>query len=434
VVKASHAISGEIVLEQLVKTLMTIALEDAGADRGLLILFRDGAPMIEAEARIERTSIEVRLRQDPPVPNDLPMSLLHTMMRTRESVIIDDASAPNPFSADAYIRERHARSVLSLPLTKQARLIGLLYLENKLASHVFTPSRISVLELLSSQAAISLENARLYAELLEQNRDRKRAEETLRDVQAELARAARLTTMGELAASIAHEINQPLAAIVSSASAGLRWLDRGTPDLGEARDALLHIVSDGKRAGDVIHTLRALVKKSRPQLTALNVDDTVREVLALAQGEARRLGVALRTDLTVGDRSVIGDRVQLQQVLLNLILNGIEAMRDVGGRENELTVSSSLVEPSSVLVSVEDSGSGVDKAIAQRIFEPFVTTKPDGLGMGLSICRSIIDAHGGRLWASPRVPHGTVFHFTVPTGAPGNANGGVTEGPLATPF
>jgi C4-dicarboxylate-specific signal transduction histidine kinase len=264
-----------------------------------------------------------------------------------------------------------------------------------------------------------LENARLYADLVTENRERKRAEDALRDAQAELARASRLTTMGELAASIAHEINQPLAAIVSQGSAGLRWLGREKPDLDEASESFARIVSDGQRAADVIRGLQALARKSEPQLTTLDIDQTIREVLALVHGEAQRHGVAVHAGLGIGDRSsVIGDRVQLQQVLLNLIMNGIDAVKPVTDRARELVVSSELTEPRNVLISVEDNGHGLDPGVAQRIFEPFVTTKPDGLGMGLSICRSIIDAHGGRFSVSPCVPHGTVFRFTVPVGVP----------------
>ena len=246
--------------------------------------------------------------------------------------------------------------------------------------------------------------------------ERRHAEEALRDAQAELARAARLTTMGELAASIAHEINQPLAAIVSQGSAGLRWLKRDAPELEEAREAFGQIVSNGQRAADVIRGLRALAKKSGPQITTLDIDDTIREVLALTHGEMQRHGVALRTDLVAGNQPVMGDRVQLQQVVVNLILNAIDALKAVTERSRELTVSSVVTEPGNILISVEDSGPGLDPAVGQRIFEPFVTTKPDGLGMGLSICRSIIDAHGGRLWVSAGVPHGTLFRFTVPIG------------------
>jgi C4-dicarboxylate-specific signal transduction histidine kinase len=224
---------------------------------------------------------------------------------------------------------------------------------------------------------------------------------------------ARLTTMGELTASIAHEINQPLAAIVTQSEAALRFLDRDEPDLDEARDALSCIARDGLRAADVIRGLRALAKKSGPQLTKLDIDEVVGQVLALARGELLRRDVLLRTELTAEDLPVMGDRVQLQQVLLNLIMNGAEAMSGVTERKRELTVSST-VEPCSILVSVQDTGSGLDPALAERMFQPFFTTKPDGLGMGLAICRSIIEAHGGRLWMSPRAPHGADVRFTVP--------------------
>jgi C4-dicarboxylate-specific signal transduction histidine kinase len=247
--------------------------------------------------------------------------------------------------------------------------------------------------------------------------ERRHAEVALREAQAELARVARLTTMGELAASIAHEINQPLTAIVSNGSAGLRWLSQETPQLDEAREAFAHMVSDGLRAGGVIRGLRALARSSGPQLTPLDIDGAIHEVLALTRSEVQRHGVVVRTDLAVGDRPVMGDRVQLQQVLLNLILNGLDAMKTVTEGARELAVSSSLADPRNVLISVEDSGPGVDPAIAPRIFDPFFTTKSDGLGMGLSICRTIIDAHGGHLWVSPRAPRGTALRFTVPAGA-----------------
>jgi len=244
--------------------------------------------------------------------------------------------------------------------------------------------------------------------------ERRHAEEGLRSAQAELIRVARLTTMGELLASIAHEINQPLAAVATSGGACLRWLNRDQPDLDAARGAVARVVRDAHRAGDVIRSLRALTKKSGPQLTKLDIRDAIKEVLALTRGELQQHGVVLHTDLTAGEQPVLGDRVQLQQVLLNLIMNGIQAMVDVTDHRRELTVSVDRAEPDSVQVAVEDTGPGLDPAIAPRIFEPFFTTKSDGLGMGLSICRSIVEAHGGQLWASPRAPQGTAFHFTIP--------------------
>ena len=220
--------------------------------------------------------------------------------------------------------------------------------------------------------------------------------------------------MGELTASIAHEINQPLAAIVTQSEAALRFLDRDEPDLGEVQDALSSIRRDGMRASEVIRGLRALATKSGPQLTSLDIDDVIGQVLAISRGELLRHNVVLRTELASGARPVLGDRVQLQQVLLNLIMNGVEAMSGVTERTRELSVSSTLAEPSGVLIAIKDTGPGLDPAVADRMFQPFFTTKPDGLGMGLAICRSIVEAHGGRLWVSPREPHGADVRFTVP--------------------
>jgi C4-dicarboxylate-specific signal transduction histidine kinase len=244
--------------------------------------------------------------------------------------------------------------------------------------------------------------------------ERKRAEEALRNAQAELVRVARLTTMGQLVASIAHEINQPLAAVAASGNACLRWLNREEPNLDATRDAVSRIVRDAHRAGDVIRSLRALTKKSGPQLTKLDINGAIQEVLVLAHSELQRHGIVLHTNLSVEVRPVFGDRVQLQQVLLNLITKAVDAMSAVMDHTRELTVSSALAERGGFLVTISDTGAGLDATIAQRIFEPFFTTKSDGLGMGLSICRSIIESHDGRLWVTPNVPYGTVFRFTVP--------------------
>jgi signal transduction histidine kinase len=232
--------------------------------------------------------------------------------------------------------------------------------------------------------------------------------------QAELARVGRLTTMGELVASIAHEVNQPLAAILANGDAGLRWLNRDEPNLDEVRDAVSRVTQDARRAGKMIENLRALAKKSEPQFARLDVNAAIQEILALTRSELAQHHVVLHTDLSAEDRMVFGDRVQLQQVMLNLIMNGIEAMGAVMDRSKVLTISSERVEPSGILVAVKDTGAGVDPATADRIFESFFTTKPNGMGMGLSICRSIIEAHGERFWASPNTPHGAIFQFTLP--------------------
>jgi predicted ATPase/signal transduction histidine kinase len=413
VVKASQAISGEIVLDRLVETLMTLALQHAGAARGSLIILRGETLQIVAAARTDRKTVEVTLRQESVASSDLPRSLLQTVIRTRQSVILDDASARNPFSADDYFLEKRARSVLCVPLVKQTELIGAIYLENSLAPHVFTPARLSVLNLLSSQAAISLENARLYAELIAENRDRQTAEDDLREVQAELAHVARITTIGEMAASIAHEVNQPLSGVVINGNACLRWMAVDPPNLGETRDAVQRIIRDGKRASEVIARIRNMTKKSSTDKEPLDLNETIAEVAAFAQSELRRTRVTLRTDLARDLPTVMGDRVQLQQVVLNLVLNGIEAMGAVADRPRELVIETRREDAEHVRVAVRDVGVGLEPETVNRLFDAFYTTKPSGMGMGLSISRSIIDNHGGRLWAVPNHGPGATFLFTV---------------------
>jgi PAS domain S-box-containing protein len=452
-------------------------------------------------------------------------------MRTQESVILDDASAQNSFSLDPYIRQHRVRSALCVPLINQAKLMGLLYLENNLAPYVFTPARLTVLKLIASQAAISLDNTRLYRDLekreakirrlvdanimgvfiwnfeghiieaneaflhmiryspaelvqgrlswreltppewrdpteravvqlkatgilqpyekeyfrsdgsrvpvlvgsavFEEGQDegvafvldlseQKRAEEAFRrsqahlaEAQAELAHVTRVTTLGELTASIAHEISQPLAAVVTNADASLRWLSGDSPDLDEAREAIRRITRDGRRAGRVISQMRSLVKKAGPAKERLNLNEVVEEVVVLTDSERRRNKVVVRKELAADLPSVLGDRVQLQQVLVNLILNAIEAMAAVEDRPRDLIISTQLGEGDDIRVAVRDSGPGFDPLNAERIFEAFHTTKPGGLGMGLSISRSIVESHGGRLWAVSNEGPGATFQFTL---------------------
>ena len=532
VVKASQAVSSEIVSSKLIERLMTIALENAGADRGLLILAAADEHLIQAEARAAGDQVEVVLRQKPITGITCPESLVRYVIRTHESVILDDASRRNLFSEDDYLRGRQAKSILCLPLIKQGRLTGLLYLENTLTAYAFTPARIAILEVLAAQAAISLENTRLYSDLQEReakvrrlvdsniigifiwdfegriieaneaflqmvgySRDdlvsdrvhwtaltpdewrdadeqavaelrrtgtckafekqyfrndgsrvpvllgaatfdggrdqgvafvldlteRKEAEENLReserryrDVQAELAHVTRVTTLGELSASIAHEVNQPLAAVLANAEACLLWLGRETPNLEKARRSVEWIINDCSRAGAVIQRIRALAKKTNIQREPLHVNDVIGEVVSLLQREMFSHRVSLRKELASALPMVFVDRIQLQQVIVNLMINSMEAMQSVTDRPRELTIRSRRDGAHQVLLTVEDRGVGISAENAERLFSPFFTTKPTGMGMGLSICRSIIEAHGGRLWAESNLPHGAAFHFTLP--------------------
>ena len=540
VLRASQAISSEIVLDKLIHTLMRTAIEHAGAERGLLILPRGSEQRIEAESTTSGDKILVRLKEAPVTAGALPESVMHFVVRTQETVILDDASRQNLFSEDSYIRRHHPRSILCMPLVNQAKLIGVLYLENNLAPHVFTPKRITVLRVLASQAVISLENTRLYGALEEREAalrrsetylseaqrlsrtgsfgwdvasgkiywsqetfrifetnppteptlelildrthpadrsmvrefidrvsaerkdfdfehrllmpdgsvkylrvvghpstneksgrfefvgavtditERKLAERALKEkevslheTQTELAHVSRLTTMGELAASIAHEVNQPLVGVVANASAGLRYLGRDTPDLVEAKDAIRAIIRDVNRAADVVSRMRALFRRASPAKEPLNINEAIEEVVLLTQGEARRNQVALRMELATNLSSVMADRVQVQQVLMNLILNGVQAMSTVEDRQRVLVVRTQRGEGDEVGVAVQDCGIGIDPASIERIFDAFHTTKPGGMGMGLSISRSIVESHGGRLWAVPNDGPGVTFQFTL---------------------
>jgi len=256
--------------------------------------------------------------------------------------------------------------------------------------------------------------------VLETNNDiseRKRAEEALQKVQTELAHVSRVMTLGELTASIAHEVNQPLAAIVTNGNACLRWLDGATPNLSEARQAVQRIIKDSYRASEVIARIRTLVKKAPPRNDSVDLNAVIVEVLALAQNEARRNRVFLKRQLKSDLPRVRGDRVQLQQVILNLVINGLEAIANNKDVTRELSVSSDVDESNNVIVAVRDSGEGLDSANLERVFDAFYTTKMEGMGMGLAISRTIIESHGGRLWATPNSPKGAVFQFTLSTGA-----------------
>ena len=255
----------------------------------------------------------------------------------------------------------------------------------------------------------------LQAALRQAREARDQAEELLHALRAELAGVARLTAMGELAASIAHEIRQPLAAVVNNANAGLRWLNNQPPNLKQVRTALKRIVRDSERGGDVIGSIQGMLKKGEEERARLDINDLIREVMRLVQGELKNRGVSSRAELADDLPRVLADRIQLRQVILNLIMNAIEAMVSVSDRARVLRVRSENHGDDGVLVAVEDSGSGIAPEDMDRIFETFFTTKSEGMGMGLSICRSIVESHGGRISASRANPRGSVFQFFLPT-------------------
>jgi PAS domain S-box-containing protein len=500
-----------------------------------LILLQNAEQRIAAEATTGTNTVMIRLCDEPVTGFLLPETVLRHVLQSRESVILDDAAILNPFSADPYILERRARSMFCLPLLNQAKLIGVLYLENKFAPRVFAPARTGVLKLLASQAAISLENTRLYRDLadreakirrlvdanvlgiciwnlegaiveanetflhmLEYGREdmvsgrlrwtdltpaewreqdecavaelrstgtfqpvekeyfrkdgsripvliggalfeegsnegvafvldlteRKRAEEEherLRQLEADLAHVNRLSIMGELAASLTHEILHPIATARNNARAGMRFLELSPPNLDEAREALGCVVRDADRARDIVSRMRDQIKKSPPRREPFDLNEAVSEVIVMVRSAIAKNQIALSTRLVDGLVPVPGDRVQVQQVVMNLILNAVEAMSSDEKAIRELSIrTEQSPADGGVLVEVRDSGPGIDPRNFERVFEPFYTTKTSGVGMGLSICRSIITAHGGQLWTEANDPRGAVFQFILPAGQEGS--------------
>ncbi|HEX4505054.1 MAG TPA: ATP-binding protein [Alphaproteobacteria bacterium] len=247
------------------------------------------------------------------------------------------------------------------------------------------------------------------------------SEERLQALRGELGRASRLSSLGELAGSIIHEINQPLTAIVTNAQASLRWLARDTPDLVEAQEAVSAILDAGRRAGDIVAGLRALARREPSRTAEIDMNEAVQEVLEVLDGEFARDGVVLTADLPPAGAVVTGDKVQLQQVLQNLLRNAVDAMAKTHHRGRQIAVAVGRTQAGEIRVSVADNGCGIDPASMQKLFEPLYTTKAEGMGMGLSICRTIVQTHGGRLWAEPVFPYGTVFRFTLPGAGAGQA-------------
>ncbi|WP_250475348.1 AAA family ATPase [Caballeronia sp. GAFFF1] len=529
VVKVSQALSSEIMLPRLTQVLLRMAIENGGAQRGLLILVGSEIDdlKVEAEAVTGTSDISVHLRQARMTSTDVPQSIVRYVLRTRDYLVLRDASADVVYARDEYVQRNRSRSLLCVPIVRHAKVIGVMYLENALAPDVFTADRLAILQLMASQAAISLENAKLYTDLqrseaflaqgqrisltgtfgwnllrkeyywsdetydlLGYDRDVRAsvelaierthpddqrivrrmlfaamrekmsfdvehrllmpngeirhvravgravdagdldyigaihdisgptlAREALNRALSDLSRINRATTMGELTASLAHEINQPITSVVIGARACLRWLNRDEPDINEVRELVERISHDGERAGHIIDRIRAQFRKGPLDRERFSIDVVIDETVHLLKSEAARYGVVMRVERADASSIVLGDRIQVQQVISNLVINSIEAVKDHAGTR-EVTISSRRSDNGTVIVAVHDTGPGVPPDLVGKIFDPFFTTKTQGTGMGLRISRTIVEAHGGQLWAGEHVGTGATFLFTLPLVAP----------------
>jgi signal transduction histidine kinase len=318
------------------------------------------------------------------------------------------AQLPAPAAIDRASHERlGTRSHLSIPLRAGGPMLGVLSLDSVRAERDWPDDLVDRLHLLSEAFASALERKRMESSLAQRLREAAR-------LRRELTHIGRVSAMGELTASLAHELNQPLSAILNNAEVAQRLLEGEVPDLPEMREILKDIVADDKRAADVIRRLRSLLKKGDLEHIPLDLNSVVDEVAQLVTSDVVIRNVPMSLDLATDLPTVLGDRVQLQQVVLNLVLNGLEAMRDTNGRDPALVIRTRRADAASVTVSVEDAGTGIDPQDIERIFQPLYTTKREGLGMGLAIARTIVDAHGGRLWATNNAGGGATFEFTLP--------------------
>lgn len=544
VITAVRALTEEINLDRLINTLMMMLLERAGAQHCLLIRLLDGSvPEIEARAATTADGIRVKIVQETPLATDLPLSVLSAVIRTGQEIRTGKPEVFSPFSQDPYLVASGA-AVMCVPMFKQARMVGVLYLENRLMPDVFTAEHSRVVSMLGAQAAVSLETARLYAELMEENVNRRRvekqlrasqtslimgekishtgtwhwnlakdqmmiseeyrrilglpqeqtslsmvefmtmvhpddhgciselvresvidgvsmqaefriirrdgecryikgigdpvenlpdvseyfgtisditsqrlAEDAVRIAQADLARVSRATTVGQLTASIAHEINQPLMSIVANAGASMRWIKRGPEHIDNACHGLQEILSEGKRAGDIIRGLQALTRNQLSEFAPAKLHHLARDILSLSRMELERRWISLDLDLRAMNDNIYCERVQIQQVLLNLVVNAIDAMVEKGRGSSVLKLSSCNPTPDTILFEVADNGTGLSDEVILRIFDSFYTTKKEGMGMGLTISEGIIKRHKGELKAENRAEGGSRFWFTLPTEA-----------------
>jgi C4-dicarboxylate-specific signal transduction histidine kinase len=389
-------------LQPIFDTILTNATRLCRAHLGALLLFQQNDFHVVARRAAKNASLDA-------LPLLRPLGLrpntpLSRLAKTRAPIHDADLAADQSyldrdFGVVVVVESLGARTSLLVPMLKEDELIGAITV---LRTEVqpFTQRQIDLIADFAAQATIALESTR--------------RERQYRELNTDLAHAARVATIGQLTASIAHELKQPISAIVIGGETSLRWLARQPPEIEEAKQSVEAIIKDANRANDVIGRIHNLITKNPARKELLDINACILEVIALTHREAVKNGVAVRTQLADHLPRVEGDKVQLQQVMLNLILNAIQAMSELRESVRELHISTEIVESEGVCVAVRDSGPGLSPENLRRLFEPFYTTKPNGMGMGLSICRRIVEGHAGRLWATGHASQGALFRFTIP--------------------
>lgn len=406
----SKALSREVVIDCVIETIMRMMLLSAGATAGQLMLSESGRLRVLARAE-SKPDIAVAFGaaiQGAPFVS----TITQAVARSGHAVTLDTAAEAAQMVASPEPCIPLPSSVFCLPLLIKHRLVAVLYLENDHTEKAFPADKRAPIELLASQMALAIENACLSQILHDEDRQRYVTERQSSDLQFELTQASRITAIGELVSSIIHEMSQPLSAIDASSGAALRWLQRDAPDVDEATVSLEKVRTCTVRAKAIIDRLRELNRQSQIPFKSFDINAAVREVILVSRARIDKLGVNIAYEDASIEHPVFGNRVQVQQVIENLIANALEAMADTTDRARVIQISSAHSD-SGVVISVSDSGPGIAPGWEDSVFRPFTTTKPQAMGMGLSICKRIVEAHGGTMWIEKVDPHGLRFSFTL---------------------
>jgi C4-dicarboxylate-specific signal transduction histidine kinase len=386
-------------LQSVFETMLDNAVRICDSTAGGLCRW-DGNALHHVVVRQARPAFAEFLKRTPIYPN--PKTNVGRMLLTKTVVHVPDVAAQPAYSEQrepgivAAVEIGHVRTLLAVPMLRESELIGAILL-GRHEVRPFSDGQIALVQNFAAQAVIAIENTRLLNEL-----------------RVSLQQLNRVVTVGQLTASITHEVNQPITAARNNVNAALRFLDRNPPDLQEVREALVCAAKDTDRAGAVVGRMRALMEKASARTDRVDINEAVREVIELTRGEALKNGVSVKTNFAKGLPIITGDRVQLEQVVLNLILNALQAMSAVSEGARQVLITTRQTELNDLYIGVQDTGPGLSPETLSRLFQPFYTTKPSGMGMGLAICRSIVEAHGGRLWATVCQPQGALFQFMIP--------------------